>query len=154
MPRLGMFIKGKTPKGSTVSALSILSQSAAYKSLQEKALKKEKKDSDKEDNENKNTINRPDYGKAVEKSVSHEGGNESLGAALGMGGGLPLQRNMYPLAPILSAPLVTSYNTIDPLADPILWTSLVPILPTGSSRNPEVRIHSTQAFLFNIGSCI
>ncbi|XP_021886869.1 AP2-like ethylene-responsive transcription factor At2g41710 isoform X2 [Carica papaya] len=138
MPRLGMFIKGKTPKGSTVSALSILSQSAAYKSLQEKALKKEKKDSDKEDNENKNTINRPDYGKAVEKSVSHEGGNESLGAALGMGGGLPLQRNMYPLAPILSAPLVTSYNTIDPLADPILWTSLVPILPTGSSRNPEV----------------
>ncbi|GFS41633.1 integrase-type DNA-binding superfamily protein [Actinidia rufa] len=48
------------------------------------------------------------------------------------------RRNMYPLGPFLSAPLLTSYNTIDPLSDPVLWTTLVPVLPPGPSRSAEV----------------
>ncbi|CAK7342606.1 unnamed protein product [Dovyalis caffra] len=138
MPRLGLSVEGKRHKGSTLSALSILSQSAAYKSLQEKALKNQETSTENDENENKNTINKMDHGKAVEKPTSHDGSSERLGAALGMTGGLSLQRNVYPLTPFLSAPLLTNYNTIDPLVDPILWTSLVPALPTGLSRNPEV----------------
>lgn len=119
--------------------MSILSRSAAYKSLQDKASKKEEMNIENDENENKSNINKMDYGKAVEKSSSHDGVNERFGAALGMGGGgLPLQRSMYPLAPFLSAPLLTSYTNIDPLADPILWTSLVPVLPAGSSRPVEI----------------
>lgn len=136
MPRLGMFHKGK--KKGSLSAMSILSRSAAYKSLQEKASKKQENKTDNDENENKCTISKMDYGKAVEKS-SHDGRSEGLGVALGAGGGgLPLQRNMYPLAPFLSAPLLTSYNTIDPLSDPVLWTTLVPVLPPGLPRAAEV----------------
>ncbi|XP_061954755.1 AP2-like ethylene-responsive transcription factor At2g41710 isoform X1 [Populus nigra] len=138
MPHLGLSVEGKGHKGSTISALSILSQSAAYKSLQEKASKKQETSTENDENENKNTVNKMDRGKAVEKSTSHDGGSERLGATLGITGGLSLQRNVYPSTPFLSAPLLTNYNTIDPLVDPILWTSLVPALPTGLSRNPEV----------------
>ncbi|OAY40417.1 AP2-like ethylene-responsive transcription factor At2g41710 [Manihot esculenta] len=137
MPRLGMPVDGKKHKGSKISALSILSQSAAYKNLQEKASKKQENNADNDENENKNT-NNMDYGKAVEKPTTHDGSNERLGAALGMSGGLSLQRNVYQLTPFLSAPLLTNYNTVDPLVDPILWTSLVPVLPTGLPRNSEV----------------
>lgn len=140
MPCLGVSHGGKKLKGSALSALSILSQSSAYKSFQEKALKKQQSNTDNDENENKNIINKMDYGKAVEKSTSHEGRSERLGAALGMTGGLSLQKNMFQLGPFLSAPLLTNYNTIDPLADPMLWTSLVPALPTGLSRNSEVGI--------------
>ncbi|KAJ6363438.1 hypothetical protein OIU78_003583 [Salix suchowensis] len=138
MPRLGLSVEGKRHKGSKISALSILSQSAAYKNLQEKASKKQETGPENDENENRNNINKMDHGKAVEKSTSHDSNSERLGAALGMTGGLSLQRNVYPLTPFLSAPLLTNYNTIDPLVDPILWTSLVPSLPTGLSRNPEV----------------
>lgn len=141
MPRLGMPIQGKK-KGSAASALSILANSSAYKSFQEKALIKQEKNTDNDENENKNIVNKMDYGKAVEKSASLDGGNERLGAALGLSGGLSLQKNMFPLAPFLSAPLLTNYNAIDHLVDPILWTSLVPALPTGLARNPEVGILS------------
>ncbi|XP_015581065.1 AP2-like ethylene-responsive transcription factor At2g41710 isoform X1 [Ricinus communis] len=137
MPRLGMPDNGKKHKCSKISALSILSHSAAYKNLQEKASKKQENCTDNDEKENKKT-NKMDYGKAVEKSTSHDGSNERLGAALGMSGGLSLQRNAYQLAPFLSAPLLTNYNAIDPLVDPILWTSLVPVLPAGFSRNSEV----------------
>lgn len=137
MPRLGLSVEGKRHKGSKISALSILSQSAAYKDLQEKASKKQETVIENDENENRNNINKMDRGKAVEKSTSHDSNSERLGAALGMTGGLSLQRNV-PLTPFLSAPLLTNYNTIDPLVDPILWTSLVPALPTGLSRNPEV----------------
>lgn len=141
MPRLGVSHEGKKHIGSKVSALSILSRSAAYKSLEEKASKKQETNAENDENKNKNTINKMDYGKAVEKSTSHDGGNErSLGVALGMGGGLSLQRNVFPLSPFLSAPLLTNYNTIDPLVDPILWTSLAPVLPSGVSRTAEVGI--------------
>ncbi|KAJ6921841.1 AP2-like ethylene-responsive transcription factor [Populus alba x Populus x berolinensis] len=139
MPRLGLSVEGKRHKGSKISALSILSQSTAYKNLQEKASKKQETVTENDENENRNNINKMDYGKAVEKSTSHDSNSERLGAALGMTGGLSLQRNV-PLTPFLSAPLLTNYNTIDPLVDPILWTSLVPALPTGLSRNPEFRM--------------
>ncbi|XVF07208.1 hypothetical protein REPUB_Repub06bG0118900 [Reevesia pubescens] len=137
MPHLGTSLEGTKRKGSSVSALSILSRSADFKSLQEKALKKQDKHADNDENENKNTINKMDHGKAAEKSVNHDTGSDRLGATLGMSGGLLLQKNVFPLTPFLSAPLLTNYNTIDSLVDPALWTSLVPVLPTGPSRNPE-----------------
>ncbi|KAL5743893.1 hypothetical protein ACOSQ2_027009 [Xanthoceras sorbifolium] len=149
MPRLGMSLQGKKNRGSAVSALSILSQSAAYKSFQEKAIKKQEKGTENDENENKNIINKMDYGKAVEKSASHDGGSERLGAALGLSGGLSLQKNMFPLTPFLSAPLLTNYNTIDHLVDPMLWTSLVPTLPTGLARNSEVtKTESSSTYTF------
>ncbi|PHT54777.1 AP2-like ethylene-responsive transcription factor [Capsicum baccatum] len=124
MPRLGVFQGKKNHKSSTLSAMSILSQSAAYKSLQEKvAKKKEKVEND--ENENKSTINRVDRGKMIEKS-SPDSGSEKLGAAFLNAGGLSINRNLHPLTPLLSAPLLTNYNSIDPLTDPVLWTSLVP----------------------------
>ncbi|KAF7147446.1 hypothetical protein RHSIM_Rhsim03G0027000 [Rhododendron simsii] len=137
LPRLGIFHKEKKKKDSTFSAMSILSRSAAYKSLQEKALKKKEKQTEVDENENKCTISKMDYGKAVEKS-SHGGTSEGLGVTLDAGAGLSLQRNLYPLAPFLTSPLLTSYNAIDPLSDPILWTALAPVLPTGLSRTTEV----------------
>ncbi|KAK9036786.1 hypothetical protein V6N11_021714 [Hibiscus sabdariffa] len=139
MPRLGTSPEGTKRKGSSVSAMSILSRSADFKGLQEKALRKQEQSAENE-NENKNTINKMDLGKAAEKSVNHDIGSDRLGATMGMTGGLSLQKNVFPLTPFLSAPLLTSYNTIDSLVDPVLWTSLVPALPTGPSRNPEVGI--------------
>ncbi|XP_062117747.1 AP2-like ethylene-responsive transcription factor At2g41710 isoform X2 [Humulus lupulus] len=140
MPRLGVSPEVKQHKSSKVSALSILSRSAAYKSLQEKASKKQESNADNDENKNKNTMNKMDYGKAVEKSTNHDGASDRYAAALGMSGGLSLQRNMnmFPLSPLLSAPLMTNYNTIDPLVDPIIWTSLAPVLPGGLSRTSEV----------------
>jgi AP2-like factor (ANT lineage) len=48
-----------------------------------------------------------DYGKAIEKSTSHD---ERLSSVLGMSGGMSLQTDVFPLAPFLSAPLLTNYN--------------------------------------------
>ncbi|WRX24029.1 hypothetical protein QQP08_016516 [Theobroma cacao] len=140
MPCLGTSLEGTKRKGSSASALSILSRSADFKSLQERAVKKQENNADNDENENKNTINKMDHGKAAEKSVNHDTGSDRLGATLGMSAGLSLQKNVFPLTPFLSAPLLTNYNTIDSLVDPVLWTSLVPVLPTGPSRNPEVGI--------------
>ncbi|XP_022745049.1 AP2-like ethylene-responsive transcription factor At2g41710 isoform X2 [Durio zibethinus] len=142
LPRLGTSLEGTKRKGSPVSALSILSRSADFKSLQEKALKKQEKTADNDENENKNTTNKIDHGKAPEKSVNHD--SDRLGPTLGVSGGLSLQKNVFPLTPFLSAPLLTNYNTIDSLVDPVLWTSLVPVLPTGPSRNPEVGVTKTE----------
>ncbi|XP_061360640.1 AP2-like ethylene-responsive transcription factor At2g41710 isoform X1 [Gastrolobium bilobum] len=138
LPELGMPHDKKKHKRSSVSALSILSQSAAYKNLQEKASKKQETCHDNDENENKNTINKLDHGKAAEKSSNHDGGNERLDIAMGMSGSLPLQRNVYPLTPLLSSPLFTAYSTVDPLVDPVIWTPLVPVLPAGPSRMTEV----------------
>ncbi|XWS59108.1 hypothetical protein CRYUN_Cryun08bG0093800 [Craigia yunnanensis] len=138
MPRLGTSLEGTKLNATCVSALSILSLSADFKSLQEKVLKKQQKNADNDENENKNTINRMDHGKAAEKSVNHDTVSARLGATLGMSGGLSLQKNVFPLTPFLSAPLLTNYNTIESLVDPVFWTSLVPVLPTGPSHNPEV----------------
>ncbi|KAH1194665.1 AP2-like ethylene-responsive transcription factor [Glycine max] len=141
MPQLGRPQNEKKHRSSSVSALSILSQSAAYKSLQEKASKTLENIIDNDENENKNTINKLDHGKAVEKPSNHDGGNDRLDIATGMSGTMSLQRNVYPLTPFLSAPLLTAYNTVDPLVDPVLWTSLVPMLPAGLSHTAEKKIN-------------
>ncbi|WVZ06939.1 hypothetical protein V8G54_020285 [Vigna mungo] len=138
MPQLGRPHNEKKQRSSSVSALRILSQSAAYKSLQEKASKKQENSIDNDENENKNTVNKLDHGKAIEKPSNHDGGSDRLDIAMGMSGTMPLQRNVYPLTPFLSAPLLTAYNTVDPMVDPVLWTSLVPVLPAGLSRTDEV----------------
>ncbi|KAK8473426.1 hypothetical protein PHAVU_001G131300 [Phaseolus vulgaris] len=139
MPQLGRPHNEKKQRSSSVSALSILSQSAAYKSLQEKASKRQENSIDNDENENKNTVNKLDHGKAVEKPSNHDGGNDRLDIAMGMSGTMPLQRNVYPLTPFLSQPLLTAYNTVDPMVDPVLWTSLVPpVHPAGLSRTTEV----------------
>ncbi|XAR68505.1 hypothetical protein NMG60_11003644 [Bertholletia excelsa] len=144
MPRLGLFHERKKDKTSRLSAMSVLSRSAAYKSLQEKVSKKQEKHVDDDEKENKSTIRKMDYGKAVEKS-SVEGRSEGLG----VDGGLPLQRNMYPLAPFLTAPLLTNYNSIDPLSDPMLWATLVPGLPSGLSRTTEAaKTESSSKYTF------
>lgn len=148
MPQLGLPHDGKKHKSSALSALSILSRSAAYKSLQEKVSKRQENCTDNDDDENKNNINKLDHGKAVEQSSNHDGNDERLDIAMGMGGALSIQRNVYPLTSFLSAPLLTTYNTIDPLVDPVLWTSLVPILPAGLSRTTEVGISSNALFSF------
>ncbi|KAF7819037.1 AP2-like ethylene-responsive transcription factor [Senna tora] len=148
MPQLGLPHDGKRHKSSAVSALSILERSAAYKSLQEKASKTQETYIDNDEGENKNTINKLDHGKAVEQSSNHDGSDERLDIAMGMSGALSIQRNVYPLTSFLSAPLLTAYNTVDPLVDPVLWTSLVPILPAGLSRTTEVGISSKMLTLF------
>lgn len=137
MPQLGTSYEAKKSKGSTVSALSILSRSAAYKDMQEKAskMKETVNDNDNDEKENKSNISRIDLGKAVEKA-SDESGIERLQSTLGMDG-LALQKNMFPLSPLLTAPLLTNYNTVDPLSDPVLWTSLMPVFPS-PSRTAEV----------------
>ncbi|KAL4558053.1 hypothetical protein LXL04_036249 [Taraxacum kok-saghyz] len=122
LPRLGVMTSSsssstepKQQKRLSVSAMSILSRSTAYKSLQEKALKKEEKEKEIEndENENKNNINKIDYGKGVEK-LGNDGTSEF---ALGM-------EPLHSLTTFLSAPLLTSYNAIDPLVDPGLWSTL------------------------------
>ncbi|KAI9121016.1 hypothetical protein K1719_008049 [Acacia pycnantha] len=139
MPRLGTSHDEKKHKNTSVSALSILSRSAAYKSLLENASKREENSTEPNENENKNSIDKLDRGKAVMKSSNHDGSNEKPESVMGMSGPLSLQKNVYnPLVPFLSAPLLTAYNTIDPLVDPLLWTSLVPMLPAGFPRNTEV----------------
>ncbi|KAI9080798.1 hypothetical protein K1719_037311 [Acacia pycnantha] len=138
MPRLGLPHDRKRHKSAAVSALTILSRSAAYKSLQEKASKTQENYTDFDEDENKNTINKLDHGKALERSPNHNGVDERLDIAMGMSGALSIQRNAYPLTSFLSAPLLTAYNTADPMVDPVLWTSLVPMLPAGLSRTAEV----------------
>lgn len=142
MPRLGVYQEKKNHKSSTSSAMSILSQSAAYKSLLEKVAKKKEKVEDYE-NETKSTINRVDRGKMIEKSSPDSESEKRLGAAFLSAGVLSINRNLHPLTPLLSAPLLTNYNSIDPSTDPVLWTSLVPNFHTASSRTAEV--HKSEA---------
>ncbi|KAM1993002.1 hypothetical protein ACFX16_009393 [Malus domestica] len=123
MPHLGISHVSKKHKGTRVSAMSILLWSAAYKNLQEKASQMEENNADNDENENKNTIHKMDYGKAVEKSTSHD---ERLSSALGMSGGMSLQTDVFPLAPFLST------------VDPILWTLLAPVLPSVISCTNEI----------------
>ncbi|CAO2831711.1 unnamed protein product [Amaranthus hypochondriacus] len=136
MPKLGTSYEAKKNKGSATSALSILSRSAAYKNMQEKASKAKEAMNDNDEKENKSNISKIDSGKAVQKT-SDDDAIDRLGSTLGIGG-LPLHKNVFPLTQLLNAPLLTNYNTIDPLTDPILWTSLMPVLPTATSRTSEV----------------
>ena len=87
-----------------------------------------------DENANRNIINmEKSHGKEIEKPVVSLGSGVAPGAAA-----LSLQKSMYPLTSLLTSPLLTNYNTLDPLGDPILWTQF---LPPGSSHTSEVRIH-------------
>lgn len=132
MPRLGVPPERLNHK--KISAMSSLLNSAAYKSLQERITKNKGKEEN-DENENKSNIDKIELGKTVEKSCL-DVGSERHDIAYGITGGLPIHR--YQLAPLLSAPLLTNYSSIDPLTDPLLWSSLVPVLPAGSSRMNEV----------------
>ncbi|XP_042018599.1 AP2-like ethylene-responsive transcription factor At2g41710 isoform X4 [Salvia splendens] len=132
MPRLGVPPERLNHK--KISAMNSLLNSAAYKSLQERITKNKGKEEN-DENENKSNIDKIELGKTVEKSC-HDVGSERHDVAYGIAGGLPIHR--YQLSPLLSAPLLTNYNSIDPLTDPLLWSSLVPVLPAGSSRMNEV----------------
>ncbi|GFQ04460.1 ap2-like ethylene-responsive transcription factor at2g41710 [Phtheirospermum japonicum] len=127
MPRLGVPPERMKPK--KISAMNTLLNSAAYKSLQEKVSKKKGK-AENDENENKNGIDKIELGKTFDKTC-HD-------VAFGLSGGLSIHRNVYPLTSLLSAPLLTNYNSIDPLADSVLWSNLVPVLQTGSSHTNEV----------------
>ncbi|KAH0924692.1 hypothetical protein HID58_016948, partial [Brassica napus] len=131
-PNLGVLQRKE--KQISSSALSILSASPAYKSLEEKVLKIQESSSsarENDENANRNIINmEKSHGKEIEKPV----------VSLGSGGVVPsgalsLQKSMYPLTSLLTSPLLTNYNTLDPLGDPILWTQF---LPPGSSHTSEV----------------
>ncbi|KAL6546255.1 hypothetical protein OROMI_021976 [Orobanche minor] len=133
MPRLG--VPPERMKHKKISAMNTLLKSAAYKSLEEKILKKKERDGN-DENENKNNIRKIELGKMVDRAC-HDGGREREGVAFGLSGGLSIHRSVYPLASLLSAPL-TNYPSIDPLADSVLWSNLVPGLPVGSSHMNEV----------------
>ncbi|KAL5124454.1 AP2-like ethylene-responsive transcription factor [Glycine soja] len=136
---LGMPCERIKHEHSSVSALSIVLQSAAYKNLQQRASTRQENSNYNDENENKDTIiNKLDHGKAAEKSLNNDSGNERLDIAMGMSGSLPLQRNVYPPTSLLIAPLLTAYNTVDPSVDPVLWTPQVPILSAGLSGVAEV----------------
>lgn len=134
MPSLGLSYGGKKQLGSAVSAMSILSRSAAYQSFKERVLK-EQDENNYVNSENKNSENM-DYRNSIQKP-SGGGGNERLGVALDMNW-LNFQRTSCPLTPFISGPILTNYNTIDPVADPILWASLVSAPPNGLPLVTEV----------------
>ncbi|KAK7392908.1 hypothetical protein VNO78_21358 [Psophocarpus tetragonolobus] len=138
LPVLGLSSERRKHEHSSVSASSILSHSAAYKNLQLKASKKQENSNDNDENENKNSISKLDHGKAAEKLSNNDGGNEGLDIAMGISGSLPLQRSVFPLTSLLSAPFLTAYNTVDPSVDTVLWTPQVPILSVGLSSVAEV----------------
>ncbi|KAF2568653.1 hypothetical protein F2Q68_00023784 [Brassica cretica] len=127
-PNLGGVLQRKEKQISS-SALSILSASPAYKSLEEKVLKIQESSSsvrENDENVNRNIINmEKSHGKEIEKPA----------VSLGSGSAFSLQKSMYPLTSLLTSPLLTNYNTLDPLGDPILWTQF---LPPGSSHTSEV----------------
>ncbi|KAL3616775.1 hypothetical protein CASFOL_039169 [Castilleja foliolosa] len=127
MPRLGVPPERMKPK--KISAMSTLLNSTAYKSLQEKVSKRNGK-AENDENENKNSIEKVELGKAVDKTCHN--------VEFGSSGGLSIHKNVYPLTSLLSAPLLTNYNSIDQLADSVLWSNLVPVLQTGSSHTNEV----------------
>lgn len=113
LPLLGLPQKEKSQARST-SACSILSRSAAFKNFMEKASQIQESDNSKE----------PDQGKSVPHFFPSSE-LDSSGASMGFGE-LPIQRSQYSLSPLLTAPLRTSWNPVNPIPDPVFWTSLVP----------------------------
>ncbi|GER36818.1 AP2-like ethylene-responsive transcription factor [Striga asiatica] len=151
MPRLGF--PPERLKHKKISALSTLLNSDAYKRLEEKVSKNKEKDENNE-NENKNNIlDKIEVGKTADRTC-HDGGSEGQehGLAFGLGGGLSIHRNAYPLTSLLSAPLITNYNgieSIDPLADSALWSNLIPVLQSGpGSSNTNEVCYSSAEFIF------
>nr|XP_010927009.1 AP2-like ethylene-responsive transcription factor At2g41710 isoform X1 [Elaeis guineensis] len=127
LPSLGLPHNGK-PHARGVSACSILSKSEAFKNFLEKRSKtsETKDDTSYKDMEHK---------KAAPLFFSG-GGLDRSGVTLGLSE-LAVQRTPYSFAPLVSAPLRTSWNSVDPVPDPVFWTSLVP--PSGQSLTTMFR---------------
>ncbi|XP_038971802.1 AP2-like ethylene-responsive transcription factor SMOS1 [Phoenix dactylifera] len=127
LPSLGLPRKGK-PHARGVSACSILSQSEAFKNFLEKSSKtsETKDDASYKDME---------HGKAVPRFFSG-GGLDRSGVSLGLSE-LAVQRTPYAFAPPVSAPSRATWNSVDPVPDPVFWTSLVP--PSGQSLTTMVQ---------------
>ncbi|KAH0454743.1 hypothetical protein IEQ34_016667 [Dendrobium chrysotoxum] len=123
LPLLGLPQKEKSQVRGT-SACSILSRSAAFKNFMEKASQIQDTTTSKE----------PDQGKSIPHYFTSSE-LDSSGISMGFGE-LPIQRSQYSLSPLLTAPLRTSWNPVDPIPDPVFWTSLVP--PTGQSLTTAV----------------
>ncbi|XP_008802632.1 AP2-like ethylene-responsive transcription factor SMOS1 isoform X2 [Phoenix dactylifera] len=115
LPSLGLARKGK-PHAQGLSACSILSKSEAFKNFLERSSKTSEP---KDDTSNKEM----DHGK-VEPLLFPGGGLDRSGVTLGLSE-LVVQRTPYSSSPLLSAPLRTSWNSVDPVPDPVFWTSLV-----------------------------
>ncbi|XP_039136741.1 AP2-like ethylene-responsive transcription factor SMOS1 [Dioscorea cayenensis subsp. rotundata] len=132
-PVLGPAQKGKS-KIRTISACNIISQSAAFKNFENK-LKESQEGSCSKQMENQKS-------KAI---LFSDDGIDRSGAALDLRE-FPVQRAPYSLAPLLSAPLRTNWNPVDPVHDPVFWASLVPptaqSLPTSLGKN-EITPYTT-----------
>lgn len=122
LPMLGAPQKGKSQSRGT-SACSLLSRSAAFKNFMEKASQIQNEGAN-------NNSKEPDQGKSVPQFFAS---NELDVPGVTMGfGELPAHRSHYSLSPLLTAPLRTAWNTVDPpMPDPVFWSSLVP--PTTQS---------------------
>ncbi|KAI0497429.1 hypothetical protein KFK09_020653 [Dendrobium nobile] len=123
LPLLGLPQKEKSQARGT-SACSILSRSAAFKNFMEKASQIQDSSTSKE----------PGQGKSIPHFFASSE-LDSSGISMGFGE-LPIPRSQYSLSPLLTAPLRTSWNPVDPIPDPVFWTSLVP--PTGQSLTTAV----------------
>ncbi|XP_020087423.1 AP2-like ethylene-responsive transcription factor At2g41710 isoform X2 [Ananas comosus] len=120
LPSLGP--QNLKPRSGSLSACSILSQSDAYKNFMDKYSKLSE---EKEGVSGKET----DLGKTVPIQFASSGFDGSV-VSIGLAE-FPAQKSPYMLSPLLSAPLRTSWNPVDPITDPLFWTGLVS--PTGQS---------------------
>lgn len=125
LPLLGLPQKGLKSQARGASACSILSRSAAFKNFMEKASQIPNCGANSKE---------PEKGKSVPHFFTSSE-LDSSGVSMGFGE-LPIQRSQYSLSPLLTAPLRTPWNPVDPMPDPVFWTSLVP--PTGQSLSTAV----------------
>ncbi|KAJ6845774.1 AP2-like ethylene-responsive transcription factor [Iris pallida] len=120
LPSLGLPQKGKPAPTRGLSASSILSKFMAFKNFVDKFSEKDG----------------PGWNKGIEHGKAmlpllFEGGagldiDRSVGVTMGLSE-MPVQRTLYALAPLQSVPPSrTSWNPVDPVPDPVFWTSLVP----------------------------
>ncbi|EPS70041.1 hypothetical protein M569_04723, partial [Genlisea aurea] len=134
MPRLGFPLE--TIKHKRVSAMSALMKSAAYIRLKQKISKSSEKDESK---------SKPNIDKLELESSAAGQSCQADGSAYEVGG-LDMQSTASPLASLLSAPFVM----IDPISDPAVWSSLMPVLSPGSSSrsNNVIKTESTSDYTF------
>ncbi|KAJ0968184.1 hypothetical protein J5N97_025101 [Dioscorea zingiberensis] len=117
-PILGLSQKGKSHTHS-ISACDILSRSVAFKNFENKLKGSQDGSCSKQMELQKSTT-----------LLFTDGGIDRSGASLDLSE-FPVQRAPYSLAPLLSAPLRTNWNPVDPVPDPVFWASLIP--PTAQS---------------------
>lgn len=136
LPSLGLCHKGK-PHAQSVSACSILSQSEAFKNFLEKSSKTSETKDD-------TSFKDMEHGKAA--LLFSGAGLDRSGVSLGSSE-LAVQRTPYSFAPLVSAPSRTTWNSVDPVPDPVFWTSLVP--PSGQSLTTMVQTLPTTSYPSN-----